>query len=751
MHTSSYSLLTTNERLRKQLPSPRISHETISKITKPSTVIASSGSKISKKKPPLKIAIVKNNGYSRSNNLLVDHVKGDLVELIHSKVSVSETDKSNNNIKISTAQCCFATPKSATFFTVKSTTTHALNSLTKPLTPLLREHTNFTPLSPTTTFELNNNCGLSITDNNSSMANATTAVNPFGALAGYNFNFFEVNDIGTPVNAAHEYSLKLGELLASFSNAGSTPTTVVSTVSTGNSKPTAATPSAVPPASRIVPTDFNKPEQPPLSLKSSGVAATCITPARTHFLFSRIAGNLSQPSHQTIFEESEMSEPQLQGSFLSSLSTSPSSSPSPLLNSSTEQPVVLYEPMVVIEAGPDGYEESPQSLSQYYQHYQVELLSTYPEYLFPIVIPQQQVLSPHPAKDLTNSPLSSFAANPACFNLQTHANFLSPTVGLFPLQQQHHLQHQAIPESVFAPSQADPQSVSPTTYQQPPCENYFYQDQQAMVHQQQVPYIADQSYSSQSSQPQYNLFSTDVSINESNYAPSSLSSPLGCLSPCSSETSYEPSLILENSPLSDEATSNDSYYDNGRKKTDKEEDDEEEEEEEEKLEKKNKKKKLRENKAWTNPMVMAGLHVSLMHENPLRTKKALPGKKGKYFCSHCKGQFRTILDLCAHMDAVVVSRPFHCPNTDCPWHIAGFPTASEWCRHTRFQHRNEADRDAQKLACENCGKKFTRKDSLKRHYILVHDNENSRYNSKLRKMEERRLKKKKLQQQQQCQ
>lgn len=134
-------------------------------------------------------------------------------------------------------------------------------------------------------------------------------------------------------------------------------------------------------------------------------------------------------------------------------------------------------------------------------------------------------------------------------------------------------------------------------------------------------------------------------------------------------------------------------------------------------------------KAWTNHAVVAGQHVALMSENAARFAKALPGKKGKYFCSHCPSPYRTILELCEHMDRVGVTRPFHCPEIDCPWHVCGFPTASEWTRHTRSQHGK-----GDKMYCGDCNKAFTRKDSLKRHAMLVHDNEDSRYNRKMRKM-----------------
>lgn len=135
----------------------------------------------------------------------------------------------------------------------------------------------------------------------------------------------------------------------------------------------------------------------------------------------------------------------------------------------------------------------------------------------------------------------------------------------------------------------------------------------------------------------------------------------------------------------------------------------------------------RENRAWTNPCVVPGSHVSLLVSNENRHGKARPGKKGNFFCSHCSEQFRTILDLAAHMDKYGVVRGYHCENADCPWHICGFATASEWSRHTKSQHGS-----VPVITCDVCNKPFTRKDSLKRHNQLVHENENSRYNRKLR-------------------
>lgn len=139
-------------------------------------------------------------------------------------------------------------------------------------------------------------------------------------------------------------------------------------------------------------------------------------------------------------------------------------------------------------------------------------------------------------------------------------------------------------------------------------------------------------------------------------------------------------------------------------------------------------------KAWTNTAVTPGSHLRLLTANPALLPKAQQGKKGKFFCSHCPASFRTICELATHMDRDMVTRPFHCPDADCPWHVCGFPTASEWCRHTRSQHGGETDG----VECKECGKRFTRKDSLKRHGVLVHANEESRWNRKRRKMEMKR-------------
>lgn len=133
---------------------------------------------------------------------------------------------------------------------------------------------------------------------------------------------------------------------------------------------------------------------------------------------------------------------------------------------------------------------------------------------------------------------------------------------------------------------------------------------------------------------------------------------------------------------------------------------------------------------WSNPAIMNHefTHVSLMICNNTRLQKAQTLKKGKYYCTHCDIKFCTVLELCRHMDSVNVTRQFHCNHEDCPWYVCGFPSTSEWFRHTKSQHRRPED----VIECCICQKPFARRDSLKRHNQLVHENPDSRYNRKQR-------------------
>lgn len=142
-------------------------------------------------------------------------------------------------------------------------------------------------------------------------------------------------------------------------------------------------------------------------------------------------------------------------------------------------------------------------------------------------------------------------------------------------------------------------------------------------------------------------------------------------------------------------------------------------------------------RAWCNMLIKekTHTHVHMMMSSPERLEKAQSSKKGKFYCTHCDTKYSTILELCGHMDDAGLTRPFHCPEPACPWYVCGFPTSSEWSRHTKSQH------GPQKFCyCPICNKAFARKDSLKRHIQLVHDNLESRYNRKKRIRQEQKMK-----------
>lgn len=92
-------------------------------------------------------------------------------------------------------------------------------------------------------------------------------------------------------------------------------------------------------------------------------------------------------------------------------------------------------------------------------------------------------------------------------------------------------------------------------------------------------------------------------------------------------------------------------------------------------------------------------------------------KKGRYSCTHCSNKFRTLRELAVHIDDERIQRPHSCHELECPWSIIGFSKRSEWSRHIKYQHQNKP-----KYHCEvaNCQKTFTRKDSLTRHFNLLH-------------------------------
>ncbi|KAA8915738.1 hypothetical protein TRICI_002120 [Trichomonascus ciferrii] len=113
-----------------------------------------------------------------------------------------------------------------------------------------------------------------------------------------------------------------------------------------------------------------------------------------------------------------------------------------------------------------------------------------------------------------------------------------------------------------------------------------------------------------------------------------------------------------------------------------------------------------------------GTLVTELKRNPIIWKQVTKAKKGVYKCSHCKQKFSKLLHFAQHMDEKGLRRPYRCHYSSCPWYVMGFSKRSEWVRHTKYQHERE---QTYKCPMPDCEKEFTRKDSLKRHGILVHD------------------------------
>ncbi|KAG7932400.1 hypothetical protein KL934_003843 [Ogataea polymorpha] len=143
---------------------------------------------------------------------------------------------------------------------------------------------------------------------------------------------------------------------------------------------------------------------------------------------------------------------------------------------------------------------------------------------------------------------------------------------------------------------------------------------------------------------------------------------------------------------------------------------------------------------------------------------SVPKKGSSYKCSHCTEQFNTVESFILHLEKYKLVRSNKCPVKDCPYRIIGLPRKPELRRHCLSQHsetlenllrlkfqegiepdvrtlskpkNNESEVDPKKKkpnVCprEGCGKKFRRKDSLQRHERLVHENQNSRFNQRLR-------------------
>ncbi|QHS73361.1 Rme1p [Saccharomyces paradoxus] len=142
-------------------------------------------------------------------------------------------------------------------------------------------------------------------------------------------------------------------------------------------------------------------------------------------------------------------------------------------------------------------------------------------------------------------------------------------------------------------------------------------------------------------------------------------------------------------------------------------------------------------------------HVEQLYQDPKLSSSISEGqtKRGSYRCAHCSEKFATLLEFAAHLDEFNLERPRKCPIEQCPWKILGFQQATGLRRHCASQHIGELDVEMEKLLnlkvekypglnCPFpiCQKTFKRKDAYKRHVAMVHNNADSRFNKRLKKM-----------------
>lgn len=137
----------------------------------------------------------------------------------------------------------------------------------------------------------------------------------------------------------------------------------------------------------------------------------------------------------------------------------------------------------------------------------------------------------------------------------------------------------------------------------------------------------------------------------------------------------------------------------------------------------------------------------ILNDAPLMEAISKKQKRGAYKCAHCPETFNTIFEFAKHIDDYKVERKYKCPFPLCPWKFLGLPKLHELKRHCINQHNDELSPELQFLIsgkrgptsqvyhCEApfCDKKFHRKDSYRRHVMMVHENRKSRFNVRLEK------------------
>lgn len=144
---------------------------------------------------------------------------------------------------------------------------------------------------------------------------------------------------------------------------------------------------------------------------------------------------------------------------------------------------------------------------------------------------------------------------------------------------------------------------------------------------------------------------------------------------------------------------------------------------------------------------LRSIRVLLVQQLELNHDHLILNDNHLVICTHCNQRFDSILQLGHHFDKYKVVTPHKCPFDSCPYFLIGFSRKAELRRHCLTKHFEKGkltqsiNQNIKQVlnnliySCkiDNCGKNFYRKDSLQRHLKLVHANENSKFNKKMKK------------------
>lgn len=152
---------------------------------------------------------------------------------------------------------------------------------------------------------------------------------------------------------------------------------------------------------------------------------------------------------------------------------------------------------------------------------------------------------------------------------------------------------------------------------------------------------------------------------------------------------------------------------------------------------------------WRNNFgeIKTSVADALLNDKNFTMEQLTKPKKGLFSCLHCTSKFSSIIEYAKHLDTIEFKRPYKCPFNDCCWKYLGMTTPAKLRRHCALQHMPRLNDEMKKILnikvdsypemeCSHkyCDKVFMRKDSIIRHLQMVHNNINSRFNQRLKKV-----------------